>query len=208
MEAIPTPHPPPCPVNLPHPQVCCPLDRSAFKISLRPWCSWGGKCWGRGRWCPSRAASSLRWVLWVRGWRGCAKGFPDPSVPGVSPFFPHFTFLGFFFFFPLPWRHRLKNGKSSLKWLFSCKPFRWERLALHQQCLFRALQPTPHPRWGDTPPPPKKTHFWLFASRISQKGPYFCDHFAPPPSFLPIPSKGGGPVAARSPRVPLLQCHV
>lgn len=115
-----SPPPHPCPVNLPRPQVCCPLDRTAFKIGLRLWCSWGGKCCGGGRWCPSRAASSLGWVLWVRGWRGCAKVSPDPSVPGVSPLFPHFTF---FFFFSLPWRHWLKTGKSSLKWLFSCKPF-------------------------------------------------------------------------------------
>lgn len=108
----PTPHP----ASLPCPQVCCPLDRTAFKISLHPWCSWGGKCW-----VVSKQGSIFARVGAVgAGMEGVCEGLSRSLCTwGLAPL----PSLHFFFFFPLPWRHRLKNGKSSLKWLFSCKPF-------------------------------------------------------------------------------------
>lgn len=80
------------------PQVCCPLGRTAFKNSLCPLCSWGGKCCSRETWCLSREAASCGCELWTWRWGVCAKVSADPSVPGIPLCFPQLTF----FFSSLP----------------------------------------------------------------------------------------------------------
>lgn len=190
-------HPPPH-ASL-HPQVCCPLDKTALKIGLCPWCS--GEENVVAEW-PGVWAEKLLHLVACCG-RGDGGGLQIPLRLGSR--LSSLTSL----FFSLPWRDLLKNGKSSLKWVFPCKL----RFLMGTPCFVTAspvsgsATDTPS-KMGWPSPPPALSSLAARGHPRQPKGLYLWDRFAPP-TFAPISLKERGSCCCskptQPPRAPLLQ---